>query len=576
MIINCEKCSSSFNLKDSLVKPAGSKVRCSKCKHIFIVYPSEDAPEPEMKSIEPDVQDQPAASENGISFEYAEQETADRDLEATGKPPADDLDLEMAFETLADQETEDEEDKLNLEFDDDIDKIEPDLEDEKAGQPEDELDFSDLGKMFDDEDGDTGAKDAEDDSELNLTLEDDDKTEDELDFSGIGDIIDKEVASSGMESEDTDMDLDLSLADEDKMFSDNAPDEDLDFSELEKMLEEDDFESDDHSEENLELDLDLELAPEEASDDDLALEMGTSEGEDEDMDFSDIEEMLESDEDEVNEDEPELVMEPKQTGSGDEDFEFTLEEDQPESEDAEEDHIEEDEDMEINLDAEDESELDMDVEVEVADDESLDSEDLDQDEIEAQEEEPAIKPPPPAKKKKTSPALIILLILVMICGGGYAALTLLNIDISKLPDMLTGNTAETGIKDPGNLKITTHDVRSKFIENRKSGRIFVITGSVTNEYSAPRSFISIIGKLYAKEKSLAKTENVFAGNFLSDIDLTQMNIESISSRLKTRNGDNNINIQVKPQDSIPFMIVFSELPEDLAEFTIEVTSSISG
>ncbi|MBF0211716.1 MAG: zinc-ribbon domain-containing protein, partial [Desulfamplus sp.] len=39
MIITCEKCSTKFNLDESLLKKEGSKVRCSMCKHIFKTYP---------------------------------------------------------------------------------------------------------------------------------------------------------------------------------------------------------------------------------------------------------------------------------------------------------------------------------------------------------------------------------------------------------------------------------------------------------------------------------------------------------------------------------------------------------
>jgi predicted Zn finger-like uncharacterized protein len=39
MIIRCEKCGTKFNLKESLLKKNGSRVRCSVCKHIFLAYP---------------------------------------------------------------------------------------------------------------------------------------------------------------------------------------------------------------------------------------------------------------------------------------------------------------------------------------------------------------------------------------------------------------------------------------------------------------------------------------------------------------------------------------------------------
>ncbi|MBW2011307.1 MAG: zinc-ribbon domain-containing protein, partial [Deltaproteobacteria bacterium] len=40
MIITCKECGTDFNLDKSLLKESGSKVRCSKCKNIFVAYPS--------------------------------------------------------------------------------------------------------------------------------------------------------------------------------------------------------------------------------------------------------------------------------------------------------------------------------------------------------------------------------------------------------------------------------------------------------------------------------------------------------------------------------------------------------
>ncbi len=48
MILTCQKCNTRFNLEDSLLKPSGLKVRCSQCKHIFMVYPDRDDVDPEI------------------------------------------------------------------------------------------------------------------------------------------------------------------------------------------------------------------------------------------------------------------------------------------------------------------------------------------------------------------------------------------------------------------------------------------------------------------------------------------------------------------------------------------------
>ena len=39
MIIPCESCHSAFRLDSRLIKPNGSRVRCSKCRKVFKVYP---------------------------------------------------------------------------------------------------------------------------------------------------------------------------------------------------------------------------------------------------------------------------------------------------------------------------------------------------------------------------------------------------------------------------------------------------------------------------------------------------------------------------------------------------------
>ena len=41
MIIECEKCRTKFNLDQANLKEEGSKLRCSKCSHVFTVFPPE-------------------------------------------------------------------------------------------------------------------------------------------------------------------------------------------------------------------------------------------------------------------------------------------------------------------------------------------------------------------------------------------------------------------------------------------------------------------------------------------------------------------------------------------------------
>jgi hypothetical protein len=127
--------------------------------------------------------------------------------------------------------------------------------------------------------------------------------------------------------------------------------------------------------------------------------------------------------------------------------------------------------------------------------------------------------------------------------------------------------------EAGNLKIITFDIADKFIDNSKIGKLFIILGKVKNEYSGARSFIKITGKLYAKERVLSKTATVCCGNVLSDQDLSNMDMNSINKRLSNLLGDNKSNVNVKPGKLLPFMIVFSNIPDNIEEYTVEVAGS---
>jgi predicted Zn finger-like uncharacterized protein len=43
LIIPCKSCQTTFKFDSSLLKPTGTKVRCSKCQEVFRVYPSDES-----------------------------------------------------------------------------------------------------------------------------------------------------------------------------------------------------------------------------------------------------------------------------------------------------------------------------------------------------------------------------------------------------------------------------------------------------------------------------------------------------------------------------------------------------
>jgi len=539
MIITCQECSASFNLDESLLKSTGSKVRCSKCKKVFIAYPSEPLKETEtpieVKS-DPEVEQLIEEPETGKvdDSEFGELDLPDMEkLFAEEESP----DEEVAEDVLEDIE-------LDLDLEDEPERAPEDLE--AATKPEelDELDLSDMEKLF--------AEEESPDEEVAEDVEAEAKSEepDELDLSDMEELLDiTETPEEKVVEEDLeDIELDLDLEDEpEKALEDveaeaksEEPDE-LDLSDIEKMLDLEEPETDEEDEpKEVDLELDMGMEPElERTPDDI--EAGVESEELEEVDLSDIEKMLETEE----EAEIDIKEEPVDSVLLD-DISDKPEPDEPfETEDIEREFEIEDTDQE---DLTDEEVADM---------------------------QPMVAKVRPAEKKRISKPLLVLLILVLLgggCYGTYVLLDFMNIKIPFISDYLNPQDSDTA----GNLMIGTLDVDSRFVINAKAGKLFVITGQIKNGYSDVRSYIRVIGKLYTKGKVLAQTETVFCGNVLSDIELSNMEVAAIKERLSNRLGDNKSNMQVKPGQELPFMIIFATLPDNLEEFAIEVAGSTPG
>jgi hypothetical protein len=453
-------------------------------------------------------------------------------------------------------------------------QVAEDLEaDKKEMADPDELDFSDMDKLIDEEEtseseeiADEDTEDLELDLDLDIEAQVDQEDPAELDLSDLENLLDEEEAvTSESTADETIEDLDLKIVPETDVSTEKTPPsaepeelDELDLSDLEDILDLDEPMVEEESvPDDIELELDMETEPE--------LEKMPEDGEAEDLeevDLSEIEKMLEVEEETESKEEPlEKEME----------LELDMEEalaDTPLPEDSSQVEVYELDEADDTVDEPEAVKAaateEMDPEFEVGE-----SEEEDQFEDEVVDEEPT-----PAKERRISKPLVVLLILALLAGGSYGTYVLLdfmNIEIPFISDYI-----KPKVSDPaGSLKIDTLDVNSKFLLNVKEGKLFVITGRVKNGYSGVRRFISINGRLYKKGKILDQTETVFCGNFLSDIELSNIELEAIKKRLSNRFGDNKSNMQIQPGGELPFMIIFSNLPDDLEEFSIEVAGSTS-
>jgi len=172
--------------------------------------------------------------------------------------------------------------------------------------------------------------------------------------------------------------------------------------------------------------------------------------------------------------------------------------------------------------------------------------------------------------------MILLIVLLLLTGGAAAFLYFAPEQVPESLSSLLGIAGKPEVKDPGVRRLSFKNVAGKFYQSTKAGNLFCIQGVVLNNYPGSRSFIRVKGSLLDEKGATVKQKLTFAGNIFTENELKDMSLEQINQGLANRAGKGNINVNVKPQASVPFMIVFEELPDNLSEFTVEAVSSAPG
>ncbi len=133
MIITCNKCDTRFNIDESLLKQTGSKVRCSKCKNVFLAYPSSPSEELDKSGeVETEVEAvitdektetgvQHKAEEESEGIELVTDEAFEENTKVEEKPEEAGLELELELEPDIDETQAETEAGLELESGDKTD-----------------------------------------------------------------------------------------------------------------------------------------------------------------------------------------------------------------------------------------------------------------------------------------------------------------------------------------------------------------------------------------------------------------------------------------------------------------------
>lgn len=181
-------------------------------------------------------------------------------------------------------------------------------------------------------------------------------------------------------------------------------------------------------------------------------------------------------------------------------------------------------------------------------------------------------------KRKKVKSHLLLITLVIILVFIVAALIVFFLAPDILPDSLSAlkpvNKEE--ITDTGTRRLEFKDVSGSFLTNDMAGQLYIIKGDVINNYPKSRSSILLKGNILDMKGKSVKQKLAYAGNTFTEDQLRNVSMEEIDKGLKDQAGKGYINVNIRPGDSVPFMIVFEGLPDNLGEFEVEAVSSSPG
>ncbi|MCR5220322.1 MAG: zinc-ribbon domain-containing protein [bacterium] len=122
-------------------------------------------------------------------------------------------------------------------------------------------------------------------------------------------------------------------------------------------------------------------------------------------------------------------------------------------------------------------------------------------------------------------------------------------------------------------RIQLMNFQGAFVVNRDAGQLFVIRGQALNGFREPRTSISVRGILHDVTGKVVAQRTVLCGNSLDDEALRKLPFHKIEESMDNPFGDNLTSLVTPAGKTVPFTIVFRNVPANVAEFVVEVSGS---
>lgn len=123
----------------------------------------------------------------------------------------------------------------------------------------------------------------------------------------------------------------------------------------------------------------------------------------------------------------------------------------------------------------------------------------------------------------------------------------------------------------GQVKI--QDVQQRVINNYMLGNIRVVEGTAINQADFSIARIKVKAEMLDAYSVVLDSRVCYAGNILTDDELMNMTEEEMQRRLSLPEGRENSNERVIPNGQIPFMIIFTPVPQSAIKTTVVISGA---
>ncbi len=165
--------------------------------------------------------------------------------------------------------------------------------------------------------------------------------------------------------------------------------------------------------------------------------------------------------------------------------------------------------------------------------------------------------------------LLLLILGILIIGGVYVYINgtdQLDQTIQQIIGQQIDRPVQTG-------QITLSALKGEFVQNEQDGEFFLIRGEAINNYSESRAAIQVKGVIFDQNGKPLLQKTVFCGNPIDDEKLHSLSFLELEKIMGNQFGNELSNMKISSNQSIRFAIVFKDLPKNLSEFSVKVTSS---